>query len=93
MAEEQIARAIAAPCIPISYGTIAFQIGKNKVGSAQEHSHKWMVFVRGASNQDISYAISKVVFTLHPSFDEPVRGELEVVVGTSGSGSGSGSVC
>lgn len=74
MAEEDIVKAVQSPCVPIAYGTIAFQIGKNRIGSATEHSHKWMVYVRGAMNQDISYAISKVVFTLHPSFDVPVRG-------------------
>jgi len=75
MAEEQIVKAINAPSVPIAFGTIAFQIGKNRIGSATEHSHKWMVYVRGAMNQDISYAVSKVIFTLHPSFEVPVRGK------------------
>jgi YEATS domain-containing protein 4 len=73
MSEEQVAAACAAPCIPITYGNIAFQLGKNRTGSATEHSHRWTVFVRGAANQDISYAVSKVVFTLHPTITDHIR--------------------
>ncbi|CAN0554902.1 unnamed protein product, partial [Ectocarpus sp. 12 AP-2014] len=34
------------------------------------------VFVRGPNGEDISYFVSKVVFTLHPSFAEATRGRL-----------------
>lgn len=34
------------------------------------------VFVRGPNGEDISYFVSKVVFTLHPSFAEATRGEF-----------------
>jgi len=64
-----------APCVPLSSGTIAFYVGKGRLANNAEHTHKWTVFVRGAQNQDITYAVSKVVFTLHPSFEEHVRGE------------------
>ena len=33
------------------------------------------VFVRGPNGEDISYFVSKVVFTLHPSFAEATRGQ------------------
>jgi YEATS domain-containing protein 4 len=36
-------------------------------------SHQWICFVRGINNQDISHFISKVVFTLHPSFKNNIR--------------------
>lgn len=66
----------AAPCVAIGYGSIAFHLPKPARGFAQgENTHKWSVFVRGADNQDITYAVSKVVFTLHHSFAQPVRGE------------------
>ena len=32
------------------------------------------VYVRGDNNQDISYCVEKVVFTLHHTFKPPVRG-------------------
>ena len=35
------------------------------------------VFVRGPNGEDISYFVSKVVFTLHPSFAEATRGQSE----------------
>ena len=71
----QMDAAAAAPCIPIVYGSIAFWLGKPAAGTAsQDHTHRWMVFLRHADDKDMSYAISKVVFTLHPSFTNPVRG-------------------
>jgi YEATS domain-containing protein 4 len=62
------------PCVPISYGSIAFNVGKGRLASHPDHTHKWTVFLRGAYNQDITYAISKVVFSLHPSFADHIRG-------------------
>ncbi len=62
------------PCVPIAYGSVAFNVGKGRLASHPDHTHKWTVFVRGAYNQDITYAVAKVVFTLHPSFADPVRG-------------------
>ena len=59
--------------LPFSFGNIAFQIGKARTGNSTEHSHRWMVFFRGAHNQDLSFAIEKVVFHLHQSFAEPIR--------------------
>lgn len=74
MSVEQVENAASAIAIPFTYGNVAIQIGKQKVGTANEHSHKWTMFLRGAANQDLSYAVSKVVFTLHPDFANHIRG-------------------
>ncbi|CAN4078761.1 unnamed protein product [Withania somnifera] len=56
--------------VPIVYGTIAFWLGKK---ATETQSHRWSVYVRGATNEDLSGVIKKVVFQLHPSFNNPVR--------------------
>ncbi|KAI5438780.1 transcription initiation factor TFIID subunit 14b isoform X1 [Lathyrus oleraceus] len=57
-------------CVPIVYGTVAFYLGR-KASEAQ--SHRWTVYVRGASNEDLSAVVKRVVFQLHPSFNNPTR--------------------
>ncbi|XP_054775754.1 transcription initiation factor TFIID subunit 14b isoform X2 [Prosopis cineraria] len=57
-------------CVPIVYGTIAFYLGRK---ASESQSHKWMVYVRGASNEDLGAVIKRVVFQLHPSFSNPTR--------------------
>ena len=37
-------------------------------------THKWICFVRGPSNEDLSYFIRKVVILLHSSFEKSKRG-------------------
>lgn len=56
--------------VPVVYGTMAFYLGK-KANELQ--SHKWTVYVRGATNEDLGVVIKQVVFQLHPSFDNPIR--------------------
>eukprot|EP00268_Persea_americana_P016625 TRINITY_DN1787_c1_g1_i3.p1 TRINITY_DN1787_c1_g1~~TRINITY_DN1787_c1_g1_i3.p1 ORF type:complete len:277 (+),score=54.70 TRINITY_DN1787_c1_g1_i3:398-1228(+) len=56
--------------IPIAYGTISFWLGKK---ASEYQSHKWTVYVRGATNEDLSAVIKRVVFHLHPSFNNPTR--------------------
>ncbi|CAM8985652.1 unnamed protein product [Rhodiola kirilowii] len=56
--------------VPIVYGTIAFWLGRK---ASESQSHKWTVYVRGASNEDLSAVIKRVVFKLHPSFNNPTR--------------------
>lgn len=68
-AEDKAAR---APSIPIVYGTISWWLGR-KPGS-EEHTHKWTVYVRSPEGIDLSYAIQKVIFRLHPTVPSPVRG-------------------
>ncbi|WCJ39724.1 hypothetical protein M5689_020690 [Euphorbia peplus] len=56
--------------IPIVYGNISFWLGKK---ANEYQSHKWTVYVRGATNEDISMVIKQVVFQLHSSFNNPTR--------------------
>lgn len=60
----------AEVCVPIVYGTIAFYLGRK---ASESQSHKWTVYVRGATNEDLGVVIKKVVFQLHPSFNNPTR--------------------
>lgn len=39
----------------------------------RSQSHKWTVYVRGATNEDLGVVIKRVVFQLHPSFNNPTR--------------------
>ena len=41
-----------------------------------EHTHRWIVFVRHPDDCDLSFVVSKVVFTLHSSFADHIRGEM-----------------
>jgi YEATS domain-containing protein 4 len=56
--------------VPIVYGSCAFYLGKKAHETA---THKWTLFVRGPNGEDLSAFISKVAFSLHESFAEPVR--------------------
>ncbi|KAJ1692848.1 hypothetical protein LUZ63_009546 [Rhynchospora breviuscula] len=55
---------------PIVHGTMAFSLGKK---ATEYNSHKWTVYVRGATNEDLSVILKRVVFQLHPSFNNPTR--------------------
>ena len=61
---------------PIVYGSSARPITKKDVPSDPSHTHAWTLFVRGVHGEDISYFIKKVVFKLHESFPNPLRGNL-----------------
>jgi YEATS domain-containing protein 4 len=56
-------------CLPIVYGSIAFPLKKVE----EYNTHIWYLYIRGPSHEDLSSAISKVIFQLHPSFAQPVR--------------------
>lgn len=56
---------------PIVYGSMAFYLGKNK--SQDLNTHRWSLFIRGPNDEDLSIFVSKVAFSLHESFAEPVR--------------------
>lgn len=74
----QVEHAAKAPAVAFAYGNIAFALNVTKKTTASGEpapTHRWTMFVRGAYGQDISYAISKVTFTLHPSFTPHIRGE------------------
>ena len=57
-------------CVPVVYGSIAFWLGKK---AYEYQTHRWTLYVRGPKGEDLSYAISKVAFHLHPSFAQPIR--------------------
>lgn len=57
-------------CLPIVYGSVAFYLGKK---ADEYQTHEWTLYVRGPNSEDLSSVISKVVFQLHPSFQQPVR--------------------
>jgi hypothetical protein len=57
---------------PIVFGSIAFWMGKK---AAEHATHRWSLFVRGPNDEDLSSFVSKVIFSLHPSFAVPLRGE------------------
>ncbi|XP_010526568.1 PREDICTED: transcription initiation factor TFIID subunit 14b [Tarenaya hassleriana] len=56
--------------VPIVYGNVAFWLGKK---ASEYQSHKWTVYVRGATNEDLGVVMKKVVFQLHSSFNNPTR--------------------
>ncbi|KAK3029038.1 hypothetical protein RJ639_040090 [Escallonia herrerae] len=56
--------------VPIVYGNIAFWLGKK---ASEYQSHKWTVYVRGATNEDLSAVVKRAVFQLHSSFNNPTR--------------------
>ncbi|OII75975.1 YEATS family protein [Cryptosporidium andersoni] len=59
---------------PIVLGTYAFMLSiaeQKKRGDNATHS--WTCFLRSPQNEDISYYVKKVVFSLHPSFINPNR--------------------
>ncbi|CAM8936700.1 unnamed protein product [Rhodiola kirilowii] len=56
--------------LPVVYGNAAFWLGKK---ANESQSHKWTVYVRGATNEDLSAVVKQVVFQLHSSFNNPTR--------------------
>ncbi|XP_074278166.1 transcription initiation factor TFIID subunit 14b-like [Silene latifolia] len=56
--------------IPIAYGNIAFWLGKK---ASEYQSHRWTVYVRGATNEDLGVVVKRAVFQLHSSFNNPTR--------------------
>ncbi|KAL5539668.1 hypothetical protein UlMin_043669 [Ulmus minor] len=77
--------------VPIVYGNMAFWLGKK---ASEYQSHKWNVYVRSPTNEDLGGIIKSVVFQLHSSFNNPTRvvetppfelseagwGEFEIVI-------------
>ncbi|XP_010246406.1 PREDICTED: transcription initiation factor TFIID subunit 14b-like isoform X2 [Nelumbo nucifera] len=56
--------------VPIVYGTVSFWLGKR---ASEYNSHKWTVYVRGTTNEDLGVVIRRAVFQLHTSFNNPTR--------------------
>eukprot|EP00887_Chlorella_sp_A99_P006790 scaffold2.g6790.t1 len=57
-------------CIPVVTGTCAFWLGKK---ATEYQSHKWTVYLRSPTNEDLQHVIKKVTFVLHESFQNPER--------------------
>jgi transcription initiation factor IIF auxiliary subunit len=57
-------------CLPIVYGSVAFFLGKE---ADEFQTHRWTLYIRSPNHEDLSVAISKVVFQLHASFSQPIR--------------------
>ena len=51
-------------------GNVAFFLGKK---ATDEETHRWTVYVRSPTGEDISHVIKKVTFELHHSFSNPNR--------------------
>lgn len=43
------------------------------INNLRYNSHKWTVYVRSATNEDLSVIVKRAVFQLHPSFHNPTR--------------------
>ncbi|XAR72753.1 hypothetical protein NMG60_11019496 [Bertholletia excelsa] len=56
--------------VPVVYGSVAYWLGKK---ASEFQSHKWTVYVRGATNEDLAVVIKRAVFQLHASFNNPTR--------------------
>ncbi|KAL7463773.1 hypothetical protein ACHAXS_005542 [Conticribra weissflogii] len=58
-------------CLPIAYGSVAFSLGEK---ADEYHTHRWTLYLRSPNpTYDLSNAISRVIFQLHPSFTQPTR--------------------
>lgn len=56
---------------------VAFEIGHSARTAAKpqiNRTHDWELFVRSGDNSNISRYIDRIVFTLHETFPNPVRG-------------------
>lgn len=56
--------------VPVVTGTCAFYLGKK---ASEYQSHKWTVYLRSPTGEDLSHVIKKVTFVLHESFTNPKR--------------------
>lgn len=72
--EEWISTGRKEDCVverPLVYGTEARIL--SKPDGEFLNTHSWSVYVRGAFKEDISCFVKKVIFYLHPSFEQPER--------------------
>ena len=56
--------------VPFAYGSIAFWQGKR---AGEYQTHRWHIYLRGANNEDLTPLVERVIFQLHPSFNNPTR--------------------
>ena len=61
-------------CLSISLGSVARVLPAQKPPAPDPPAtHRWTVYVRGRFNEDLAPALKSVSFTLHSSFEQPVR--------------------
>ena len=58
--------------LPLVYGTVSRYLTPTEAVQ-NVRTHKWTAYVRGTKNEDLGGVIEHVVFTLHPTFQNPVR--------------------
>ena len=56
---------------PFVYGNVTIVIPEEE--RLNVNTHRWIVYVRGPNNEDLSTFIKEVHFQLHESFDDPIR--------------------
>lgn len=59
----------------LSFGIFFFWTKKQSLylHYTRYQSHKWTVYVRGATNEDLGVIVKRAVFQLHSSFNNPTR--------------------
>ncbi|MEW5315775.1 MAG: hypothetical protein WDW38_007181 [Sanguina aurantia] len=57
--------------LPVIVGTCAFFLGKKQ--AADYNTHRWTVYIRSPTDEDLSHIFSKVSFELHNTFAVPLR--------------------
>ena len=62
--------------VPFVYGTIAEVLSAEERAKLKDlqHTYKWRVYVRSTDDRNLDYAVRCVVFQLHSSFEQPLRG-------------------
>ena len=61
---------------PIVFGNVAWWLGKKADATK---THRWIAYVRGPTNENISTFVKQVTFNLHPSFAKPKRGTFYAI--------------
>lgn len=54
---------------------------------ANGYTHKWVAYVRGHNDSKIEHCIQRVVFRLHESFSDHIRGKVQAMISQSPIGS------
>lgn len=57
---------------PIAYGNTAKHFGSKR--DSDGHTHKWTLYLRSLTNEDLSNYIHRVQFRLHETYPNNVRG-------------------
>ena len=55
------------------YGNVSLPISADNPNFPENHTHEWCIYVRGLTNEDLSYYIEKVKFQIHHTYDNAER--------------------